>query len=157
VTRIPRRAAGVAAAAAMAASALSGCAAGLGANTTNPYAASNGSVATVGTMNVQDVVVIDDGNVPELSTVLINNGPTSDVLTSVDISSASKPTLPVGGLGLLPGQAVTIGPTGTTRIVIDGLTAKLGQVVKVTFAFRDAGTATVSALILAPSDLTAGG
>lgn len=155
--RIPRRAAGTAAAAVLATSALAGCGAGLGDNTGTPYDASNGSVASVGSIAVQDVVVLDDGNVPELSTVLINHGSTSDVLTSVNIASAGKPPLPTGGIDLLPGQAVTIGPSGAQRLVIDGLTATLGQVVKVTFAFRDAGTASVSALILAPADLTAGG
>jgi copper(I)-binding protein len=135
---------------------LSGCAAGLGANTATAYNPTLGTDAVVGDMHVDNIVVVDDGNVPELYATLINQSSSSDTLMSLEVSSAQTVVLGSGGVDVPPAGFVTFGQTSTHRALIDGMQAKLGDVVKVTMLFRVAGSVSVSALVTTPSNLIAG-
>jgi hypothetical protein len=156
VIRTRRRSMSVAAAAAVTVVALSGCAAGLGANTATVYAPSLGTDALIGNMAVDNVIIIDDGSVPELSMALINQGHVTDTLISLQVSGAQSVSLVSGGVDVPPAGFVFFGATGTQRALIDGLQAKLGQVVTVTLLFRIAGSVSVSALVTTPANLFAG-
>ena len=136
---------------------LTGCGAGLGANTSTPYDPVVGSDAVIGHMYVDNVVVVDDGNVPELEAVLINQGSVPDTLMSLEVTGATDLTLPSGGIDVPPTNFVAIGPDSTQRLVMSTIAAGLGHVVNVTMLFRIAGSVTVPALVLPPSGLTSGG
>ncbi len=156
VIRTRARTLSVAAAAVLAVTALSGCAAGLGANTSTPYDPALGSDAVVGNMHVNNVVVVDDGNVPELVGVLINQGREVDTLMSLTVSDTDSVTLPSGGVDIQPSNFVVFGPSSQQRALVSGLTATPGQVVTVTMLFRIAGSVSVPAIVTPPQGLVAG-
>jgi copper(I)-binding protein len=156
VTRSRARTLSVASAAFLAVAALSGCAAGLGADTSTPYSASLGTDAVIGNMHVDNVLVLDDGSVPELSMTLINQGRATDTLLSLEISGAGSVSLRSGGVDIAPSNFVQFGPSGTERVLVNGMTAGLGQLVTVTLLFRIAGSVSVSAIVTTPSNQYAG-
>lgn len=136
--------------------ALSGCAAGLGADTSTPYSASLGSDAVIGNMHIDNVVVVTDGTVPELYSTLINQGRVTDTLMSVTISDADPVVLPSGGVDIAPSGFVLFGPSGSVRVLVSGMQAGIGQLVTVTMLFRVAGSVSVSAMVTRPENLYAG-
>lgn len=142
--------------AAVSAVVLSGCGAGLHASTSQPYDPSIGSVAVIGSMHVNDVVVVTDGNIPELMTTVVNQGTETDTLQTVQVTGATSTTLPQGGVDIAPTNFVVFGPSSDHRLLLDGLTAGLGQLVTVTYFFRVAGRIAVTAMVTTPSNLFAG-
>ena len=140
----------------LAAVVLTGCGAGLEAYTSHPYDPSVGSVAVIGSMHVNDVVVVTDGNVPELMTTVVNQGTDPDTLQTVQITDTTSNTLSASGVDIQPTNFVVFGPSSTNRILIDGLSAGLGQLVTVTYFFRVAGRVSVTAMVTTPSNLFAG-
>lgn len=140
----------------VAALALSGCGAGLGANTADPYNPTIGTDAVIGSMHVDNVVVVDDGNVPELQVVLINQSNEPDTLQSIQVTGVTHVSVPQAGVEVPPTGFVTFGPGAQQRAILDNMQAGLGQLVVVTFAFRVAGTVSVSAMVTTPANLIAG-
>jgi hypothetical protein len=136
--------------------ALSGCGAGLGANTAQPYDASLGSDAVMGNIHVNDVVVVTDGNIPELEAVLVNQGRIPDTLQSMQVTGVTSVALPQGGVDVPPTGFVVVGPDGTQRVLMSDLQVGLGQLVQVTFFFQVAGRVSLSAIVTTPGNLRAG-
>lgn|GEM_PF-2138274 len=152
---------------------VSGCAAGFDASTSQPYAPSNGSVASIGDLRVRDVVIVTSpgGAAPELYAYLVSIGggpdgygtvegqtvaPLPDSLTGITVSGASTVVVPGAPIPIPPGGTVNLGPSGT-RIFLDNFTVKQGDLAEVTFSFARAGTATVSALVMSEAELVGGG
>jgi hypothetical protein len=135
---------------------LSGCGAGQSANTARPYQPSVGTDAVVGKIWINNTVVVTDGNIPELATVIVNQSRLPDTLESLQVTGATSVTLPQGGVDIPPTNFVTFGPEGQQRVLMSSLQAGLGQLVTVTFLFRVAGKASVSAIVTSPGNLTAG-
>jgi len=135
---------------------LSGCGAGLEAFTSRPYDPSVGSVAVIGSMHVNDVVVVTDGNIPDLMTTVVNQGSAPDTLQTVQVSDSTSVSLPTAGVDVQPTNFVTFGPGSDDRLLIDGLTAGLGRLVTVTYFFRVAGRVQVTAMVTTPGNLFAG-
>jgi hypothetical protein len=136
--------------------ALTACGAGQSANTARPYQPSLGSDAVVGKIWINDTVVVTDGNIPELATVIVNQGRVPDTLESLQITGTTSVAVPQGGVDIPPTNFVTFGPAGQQRILIDSLQAGLGQLVTVTYFFRVAGSVSVSAIVTTPNNLFAG-
>jgi hypothetical protein len=135
---------------------LSGCGAGQSANTARPYQPSVGTDAVIGKIWINNTVVLTDGNIPELATVIVNQSRLPDTLESLQITGATSVTLPQGGVDIPATNFVTFGPEGQQRVLMSSLQAGLGQLVTVTFLFRVAGKASVSAIVTSPGNLTAG-
>jgi hypothetical protein len=148
-----RRFAPVAAAAALVL-ALSGCGAGQEAETNLPYDPA-GSITQVGEVHVMNVVIVasDDGASAEVVAGLVTNGD-PDALVGVTVSDADPVTLDAP-IAVPRYTNVSLGPEGN-RVFVHGLGGKLGHVVRVTFAFRDAGEGSVDALVSTEEDVRAG-
>ena len=115
-----------------------------------------------------------------LTMAIANQGPGADQLTSVSSPAATsvKITPPAGGaapaassapaggtpaggtiIAVPPQGLVQVGSgQGSARIALSGLTAPLisGQVIAVTFTFRNAGTKTIQLPVRLPADYTGG-
>jgi hypothetical protein len=156
VSRTTRRAASVALAAVLAGAALTGCGAGLDAQTNRPYDPALGSDAVVGNMNISNVVVLSSGSagISELTAQFVNYD-VDDALTGVHVTKAAAITLPDGPIPIPRYSNVVVGPSGT-RIFLHDFTGKIGDVVVVTFQFRKAGTVSVDAMVATEVNLAAG-
>ena len=173
MSRSSRRVALVAVSAILVGLGASGCAAGFDASTSQPYAPSNGSVASVGNLRIRDVVIVTSpgGAAPELYAYVVSIGggldgngavsgidvsPAPDTLTGISVTGASPVVIPGGPITIPPGGKVDLGPAGT-RIFLDNLTVNRGDLAAVTFSFATAGSATVSALVMTEAELVGGG
>ncbi len=139
---------------------LSGCAAGFNAATNRPYTPTNGAIASVGDIRVRSVVIVGNDNgsgQADLIAVLVNNGTTDDALTGITVEGADPVQVPGGSLNIPPQVTVPIGPDSTNRVLLEKLTATPGHLVKVTLAFRDAGIASLTVLVMTPAGLVSGG
>jgi hypothetical protein len=136
--------------------ALSACGAGQSAMTARPYQPSVGTDAVIGKIWINNTVVVTDGNIPELATVIVNQSRVPDTLETLQVTGATTVTLPQGGVDIPPTNFVTFGPGGQQRVLMDSLQAGLGQLVTVTFFFRVAGSVSVSAIVTTPNNLNAG-
>ena len=154
--RTRHRAVVVSALAAVLMLALSACGAGQSANTARPYQPSVGTDAVIGKIWINNTVVVTDGNIPELATVIVNQGRVPDTLESLQITGATAVDLPQAGVDIPPVNFVTFGPDGQQRVLMSSLEAGLGQLVTVTFFFRVAGSVSVSAIVTTPNNLSAG-
>lgn len=136
---------------------LTGCGSGIFAQTSQPYSPTQGSTTEIGPIHVTDVVVIAsaDGDLAEVHAAFVNNDEVPDALTGVAVSDSSPVTLPDGPVVVRQYENVVIGPGGT-RVFVHDMKGKVGEVARVTFTFRDAGEATVDAIIADEQDLVAG-
>lgn len=161
-----------------AALAIAGCGAGQITQTANQEPAVNGAHAQVQTMSIRDASVVfpdnpqrayAEGATAPLKLSIINQGNRDDELVSVTSAAASNvgaqgSNRVVAGRTLVVGPAGTAGPggpgekakgrTGRASITLNGLTRDIrpGQVINVTFTFRDAGAVTVEMPIGAPPE-----
>jgi len=137
--------------------ALTGCGAGLDAQTQQPYSPTIGSATEIGPIHVVNVVMVGslDGEIAEVHAGFVNNRAQEDSLTAVSVSGASPVTLPDGPVTVPQYVNVFLGPGGT-RVFVHDMKAKIGDVVTVTFTFRDAGQASVDALVTDDEGLAAG-
>ncbi len=153
-----RRVASVSVAALLVAATASGCQAGFDAYTSQPYAPSNGSIANAGDLRVRNVVVVQssDGGQSELYATFVNNGTSPDALVTASIAGFGTIPLGSGPIAIPALGAVDLGPSGY-RMFVDGLKARIGDVVTVTFQFGKAGDVHLSALVMTSTGLVSGG
>ena len=173
MSRSVRRVASVAVMAILLGLGASGCAAGFNATTGQPYAPSNGSIASIGDLRIRNVVIVQspDGGLNEVYAAIVSIGgatdgygtvsgvsvdPLPDRLTGLAVSGAAAISIPGGSITIPPGQRVDLGPDGT-RIFLSNFTVKRGDIAYVTFNFAIAGTVTVSALVMTEQQLVSGG
>ena len=150
---------------------LTSCAAGQQAQTTKVYSSIDGINANIGAMALRDVGISAPPSLSgyaakgtaALTMAIANQGPGADQLTSVSSPAATsvKITPPAGGAAIAvpPQGLVQVGSgQGSARIALSGLTAPLisGQVIAVTFTFRNAGTKTIQLPVRLPADYTGG-
>ena len=173
MSRSVRRVASVAVMAILVGLGASGCATGFNATTSEPYAPSNGSIASIGDLRIRNVVIVQspDGGLSEVYAAIVSIGgatdgygtvsgvsvnPLPDSLTGLSVTGAAPISIPGGSITIPPGQRVDLGPDGT-RIFLTSFTVKRGQVADVTFNFALAGTVTVNALVMTEQQLVSGG
>ncbi len=173
---------GIAAALALSALALSGCAAGQITQTDAQVAAVNGASGDLGPIALRDAVLAypggdvfgyAPGDEAPLLVTIVNSGDQTDELVSVSTPAAGE--VVVGGMTTIPGGVVVSslevarapGPpsavadaadpplgSGELRIVLTDLTGPIrpGLPTFVTFGFRDAGEVTLRVPIDAPAE-----
>jgi copper(I)-binding protein len=136
---------------------LTGCGAGIEAQTQQPYSPTVGTTTEIGPIHVANVVIVAsvDGALAELYASFVNNSDQEDSLTSVAVSDSSPVTLPDGPIPVPQYVNVVLGPGGT-RVFVHDLKGKVGDVARVTITFRDSGEETVDALITTEEGLAAG-
>ena len=149
------------AAAAAAAAALTGCAAGVNAQTTKPFNTTDGASANFHNIAIRNLFVLgppsggtlSPGQRASLFGAFVNSG-TADQLAAVSApGTASSVTIKGGALRLSPGQAALLtGPS--PQMVLVGLTRPLegGQNIPVTLVFQNAGAVTLNVPVMARRD-----
>lgn len=158
MSRSTRRAGLVAAAALLVGATVGGCQAGFDAFTSQPFAPSNGSVASAGDMRIRNTVVVrsDDGTQSQIYASFINMGGSPDTLTGVSIAGVGTVPLDGGSITVPAAAKVDLGPGGY-QVFANNLTQGPGDVVTVTFRFEQAGEVHLSALIMTAQSLVSGG
>ncbi|MFC0623529.1 hypothetical protein [Kribbella deserti] len=139
-------------AAALAVTALTGCGAGFGAQTLQPYQAAEGTNAQSGEILARNVLVLADAEGKgELNGAFLNDGAKNDYLTKVELDPSHQGIEITGmrAFTLRPGALLTLPPAGGKPIVIDGV--KPGTMLKMTFTFGVAGPITTQVPVL-PED-----
>ena len=156
--RSTRRAALLAAAALLSGATVSGCQAGFDAFTNQPFAPSNGSVASAGDLRIRNVVIVrsDDGTQSQVYASFVSIGTSPDTLTGVSIGGLGTVALDGGSITVPAGAKVDLGPGGY-QVFANNLTQGLGDVATVTFQFQHAGEVHLSALIMTAQSLVSGG
>ncbi len=148
--------AGTGAAALLLSTALTGCGAGFNAATSQPYNPTNGTMAQVGDITLQNVIVIQPavGAPLDVQAGIVNIGSDVDVLTAATVSD--KAVTFANGVVPVPLRTnVAIG-TDPNIATVTGVPQTAGQLVTVTFSFRDAGQVAVTTVVAKPLDIIAG-
>jgi hypothetical protein len=137
-----------------------GCGAGFGAQTQQPYQPSEGTNADSGSIGVRNMLVLaDEEGKGELHAAVVNSGKTDDTLTAITAApadpgaqaatSGEQSTVKIEGLqqtDLKAGSSVTFPPAQGAAVTVTG--AKPGQMIKVTITFGQAGPITTSIPVL---------
>jgi len=131
---------------------LTGCGAGIEAQTDQSLDPSNGVDTSIGSIQVSNLLVLTTGDGAELSAGLVNNGDAPDQLTGVTVETAPPVTL-TAPIDVPPDTNVSIG-TGDTRIFLHDFGGAPGQLVKVTMTYRDAGVLATQTLVTTETDVT---
>ncbi len=147
-----------AAAAAAALLALTGCATGQSAETSQPYNPSDGRNVNIPEdagfddpyMAVRNALVVSDGGAASITVSLINNGPETDVLTEAKIGDQTA--VFVGGpVEIAPNQKVAIGGGSERVALVQEGGVQPGDWTELTLTFTRAGSTTLDVLVV-PSD-----
>ncbi len=139
--------------------ALSGCAAGQSAQTSQPYNPSDGRNVNIPEnagfddpyLAVRNALVVSDGGAASITVTLVNNGAETDVLNEAKIGDQTAAF--VGGpVEIAPGERVAIGG-GSERIALvqDG-GVEPGDWTALTLTFTNAGSTTIDVLVVASDD-----
>jgi copper(I)-binding protein len=136
---------------------LTGCGAGIEAQTQQPYSPTIGTTTEIGPIHIANVVIVAsvDGGLAEVYASFVNNSADEDSLTGIAVSDSGPVTLPDGPIPVPQYVNVVLGPGGT-RVFVHDMKGKVGDVAKVTITMRDNGQATVDALITTEEGLSAG-
>ena len=138
---------------------LTGCAAGLNAQTNQPFNTTDGASTVFNNIAIRNVFVLGSdpntalqpGQSASMFLALVNNG-SADQLTAVSApGTAASVTIQGGTVRLPPGHpALLTGPE--PRLVLTGLTRSLngGQSMLVALTFQNAGTVTMIVPVVAP-------
>lgn len=164
--RLRRRTIGILAAAALAATTLTGCAAGMISQTADQIPNHDGSQAVAGQVGVHNVLlaaptaVTGDiawpaGSTVPVTLVVTNNAITADTLTSI---SSSAGAVTVSGDATIPAQgSLTIGGDSAVSAEITSTTAdlKYGFPVTMDFYFTEAGKISLAVSLATPAERAA--
>lgn len=153
-----RRTLGVLSCAAALAVTLSACGAGFDAGTNQVRRVTNGSDGDVGSVAVRNLLLLQDGASPPVTTLtgaLVDNTDATDQLTAVKVGEAgaitlSPITVPARGI-------VTLGSGDTPAITVPDATFRPGRNIPVTLTFKNSGELTMSVLVMLPSGPSNGG
>lgn len=139
--------------------ALSGCAAGQSAQTSQPYNPSEGRNVNIPEdagfgdpyLSVRNALVVSDGGAASITVTLVNNGAETDVLTEAKIGDQTAAFLG-GPVEIAPGERVAIGG-GSERIALvqDG-GVEPGHWTPLTLTFTNAGSTTLDVLVVTSDD-----
>ncbi|MGE5292134.1 MAG: hypothetical protein ACM3ML_34105 [Micromonosporaceae bacterium] len=149
------------AAAAVAIPALTGCAAGMNAQTTRPFNATDGTSANFHGIAIRNMFVLGPtagstlapGQSASLFVALVNDGTADQLTTAAAPGTASSVTIKGGTVRLSAGQAALLtGPA--PQLILERLTKPLtgGQTIPVTLVFQNAGAVTLRVPVLARGD-----
>lgn len=149
------------AAAILAIPALTGCAAGLNAQTTRPFDTTDGASANFRGIAIRNMFVLGPtaggalqaGQSASLFVALVSNGPRDQLTTAAAPGSASSVTIKGGVVNLRPGGAALLtGPA--PRLILERLRRPLmgGVSIPVTLYFRDTGAVTLMVPVVARQD-----
>jgi hypothetical protein len=140
---------------------LTGCAAGNGAQTLQPYSPADGVVANSGDIRVLNALVVADatGTTGVVSLTIVNRSSTrNDSLTNLTSTDGSVDL--TGTRDLPSGRAVRFGATTEPSATISDLKRKAGQEITLTLSFARTEPLTVHTLVLpakgAYADITPG-
>ena len=130
---------------------LGGCSAGFDATSAQPYAPSDGIIASSGDLRVLNALVVaaegaDSGLV---SMTVANRGTQDDRITGITTPAGSVDL--VGDAQLPAGGAVAFGATGTTATV-SGLDAAPGEGIELKVAFARAEPVTLRTVVVPATD-----
>jgi hypothetical protein len=136
-----------------------GCAAGLHAQTLEPYSPADGVVANSGDIRVLNALVVADGTGGGvISLTIVNRGNRDNSLT--DITSPDGTVDLTGTRDLPAGHAVRFGAATEPSATIADLTEKAGQTITLTLTFARVEPITLDTVVLpakgAYADLTPG-
>jgi hypothetical protein len=127
--------------------ALSGCAAGLNAETQKPYAPTDGNQADSGDVKVRNLLVVDRGDgVGEIIGTVINSGSEVDSLESIEIDGELA-TLSAGSFALAENRPIIFGGPSSTATATVPLRAKAGTLVRALVTFEKAGEVELTLII----------
>lgn len=135
---------------------LSGCSAGFGATSTQPYSPSDGINAESGTLRALNVLVVaDEGATSGVVVMSIaNRGDKDDRLTGVESPDA---TVTVEGGAELPAEgAVAFGHDSDTTATVSGLAKSPGEAIELTLRFSRSEPITLRTVIVTPDGPYAG-
>lgn len=147
------------AAAAAALLALSGCAAGQSAETSQPYNPSDGRNVNIPEdagfddpyLAVRNALVVSDGGAASITVTLVNNGAETDVLTEARIGEQTAAF--VGGpVEIAPGQKVAIGGGSERIALVQEGGVEPGDWIELTLTFTNAGSTTLDVLVISSDD-----
>jgi hypothetical protein len=129
---------------------VSGCAAGYGARTVQPYAPSDGIVTNSGSLRILDAIVVaaGDGDRAVLSMTVVNRGNRDDELTGI-ASKGGQVDL-TGSRELPAGQAVRFGADTDPSATVENLTRAPGETIRLRLTFSRSQPVTLDTLVLRP-------
>lgn len=135
-------------------SGLAGCGAGPGAVASLDYAPSDGLLATLGELRVQNVLIVappEGGDTAVLTMAIAQVGDEEDRLADVTVDGAAS--VRVEGSDEIPavGQVLFGGQESERQILLEGFSAPAGGTVEVTLRFEDAGEVTLQPPVFAPT------
>ena len=138
---------------------LTGCQAGQGAETSQPYNGADGrnvnipedAAFTDDYIAVRNALVVSNGEAAAVTTTLVNHSDESDVLTEVRVNDQVASF--VGGpFEIPPNESLSIGGgSGTVALVSEAGVAP-GQWTELQLTFTNAGTTTIQVLVISPDD-----
>jgi hypothetical protein len=125
-----------------------GCAAGLHAQTLEPYAPADGVMATSGDIRVLNALVVSDetGGTGVVSLTIVNRGNRDDSLT--DLTSTDGTVDLTGTRDLPANRAVRFGATTEPSATIADLTRKPGQNITLTLRFAHSQPLTLNTIVV---------
>lgn len=135
---------------------LSGCSAGFGATSNQPYAPSDGINAESETMRALNVLVVADHGATSGVVVmsLANRGAGDDRLTGIESPDATVTV--TGGADLPAGGAVSFRNDSDATAVVSDLAKKPGEAIELTLRFSRSEPITLRTVILPPDGPYAG-
>ena len=137
---------------------LSGCGAGFDAATTQPYNPTNGTMGQVGNITLQNVIVVQTSALPDapldVQAGIVNVGNGTDVLTDAKVGTQTV-KLADGVIPIPVRTNVAIG-RDPNLATVTGVGATAGQLVTVTFTFRDAGVVSLTTSVLTQLNVITG-
>jgi hypothetical protein len=138
---------------------VTGCAAGMNAQTLKPYAPADGVVANSGTIRVLNALEVEySSGAGVVSLTIVNRGKRGDSLT--DLTSPDGSVDLTGNRDLPAGQAVRFGPTTSPSATISSLTKPPGRAITLRLAFSHTLPITLHTVVVPASgayaDITPG-